>query len=385
MNKRYIFLGVLLSLIFIGGFLSGVFFSKEDNELSSLKSKDAPISTKIPFKKEIPRIEDKRSNVLIGYVQDFRNPNDIPYSKLTHIIFSFAHPTKDGGLLFTGDHALKNLQTIVSKAEEHNTKVLLAIGGWYHMNGGESYDYFSAALANPTSQKKLVNELLKVINREKLDGIDIDFEHPRTEADSKNLNTFITDLSKQLHSNNKELSIAVHSKIHGSTLTELGYVKYEPSMFHNVDYVNIMAYDGQWDGGYNPQNLAPYPFTERIVSYWASLFDSHNVSKRKLVLGVPFYAQPVDPKIKQVSYEAIIQDNPANATKDVIKMNGTTYYYNGQTMMTKKTKLAIENNFGGMMIWELGLDSKDDYSLTRTIFNELNSKKKLISYYENKK
>ena len=38
-------------------------------------------------------------------------------------------------------------------------------------------------------------------------------------------------------------------------------VVYEPSMFKNVDHVNIMAYDGQWDDGYNASNLSPYPYT----------------------------------------------------------------------------------------------------------------------------
>ena len=118
---------------------------------------------------------------------------------------------------------------------------------------------------------------------------------------------FTSELSTQLHPKGKELSIAVYAKIDAVTGTKMGFVVYEPSMFQHVDHVNIMAYDGQWDGGYNAANLSPYPFTEKIVNYWAILFDENNLPKEKLVLGVPFYAQPEDPAIKQVSYAAIIK------------------------------------------------------------------------------
>jgi len=383
MKKRSIFLSMLVIVIFGGGFLTGLWLSNQNQHETKIGN-ETPQSSKNPDQKAKPKLDKKTSNVLVGYIQDFRDPNQIDYSKLTHIIFSFVHPTKDGQLLFTGDHAVKNLRNMVANAHKHDTKAMLAVGGWFHMNGGESYDYFSAALANPASQQKLVNELIGAVEQEKLDGIDIDFEHPRTDADAKHLHQFIKTLGNKLRDQNKELSIAVHSKIHGQTLTELAYVKYEPAMFQYVDYVNIMAYDGQWDGGYHAENLSPYPFTESIVGYWSDLFDSHKLPKEKLVLGVPFYAQPIDPNIKQVSYGAIVESNPDNAVKDTVNMNGTTYYYNGQTMMTRKTKLALNHGFGGMMIWELGLDAKGANSLTNTLYESIASTT-IDHYYSIKK
>ncbi|MEH7237398.1 glycoside hydrolase family 18 protein [Bacillus sp. JJ1562] len=383
MKKRYIFLTILLIVVFVGGIITGTKLSNH-SQFENKITKDAPHSSKTPTPKKVPNLDYMQSKVLVGYVQDFRDPNQIDYSKLTHVIFSFVHPTENGEILFTGDHATKNLRNMVANAHKHHTKAILAVGGWFHMNGGESYDYFSAALANPNSQAKLVDELIGVVERENLDGIDIDFEHPRTDADTKNLHQFIKILGDTLHANNKELSIAVHSKIHGQTLTELGYVKYDPSMFQYVDYVNIMAYDGQWDGGYYAENLSPYPFTESIVGYWSKLFETHKLPKEKLVLGVPFYGQPADPNIKPVSYEAIIENNPENAVNDTVNMNGTTYYYNGQTMMTRKTELALNHGFGGMMIWELGLDSKGANSLTNTLYETI-AATNIKNYYAMKK
>ncbi|MCL6573184.1 MAG: glycoside hydrolase family 18 protein, partial [Bacillus sp. (in: Bacteria)] len=304
MKKRCLLLTLVIAITFIGGITTGVLYSTNNvkNEREhTLKIDKAPKSSIRPQTKELPKVEKAPSKVLIGYVQDFRDPNVVDYSKLTHVIFSFAHPTKDGGILLNGDPALKNLRTVVAKAEKYDTKVMLAVGGWFHINGGESYDYFKSAISNPTARTKLVNELTSIVEREKLDGIDIDFEHPRTGSDVQNLTVFTKELSAQLHPKKKELSIAVYSKIHAETLTEVGFVKYEPSLFKEVDHVNIMAYDGQWDGSYNAANLSPYPFTEKIVNYWSNLFETNKLPKEKLVLGVPFYAQPEDATIKQVS------------------------------------------------------------------------------------
>ncbi|WML39880.1 glycoside hydrolase family 18 protein [Neobacillus sp. OS1-2] len=386
MKKRTSLLALTIAITFVGGIITGVALFTNKTSDKTITIGKSPKSAIRPGTKQLPKVEKASSKVVIGYVQDFRDPNVVDYSKLTHVIFSFAHPTKDGGILLNSDAALKNLRTVVADAKKADTKVMLAVGGWFHINGGESYEYFKTAISNPESRTKLVNELTSIADREHLDGIDIDFEHPHSQADAENLAAFAKELSGQLHPKNKELSIAVYSKIHAVTLTEIGFVVYEPSMFQDVDHVNIMAYDGQWDDGYHAANLSPYPFTEKIVNYWADLFDKNNLAKEKLVLGVPFYAQPKDPKVKQVSYGAIVNMDSANAAKDTVSMNGTTYYYNGDATIKKKTNLALEHGFGGMMIWELGLDSQGSHSLTGAIFTTIkNSNYETQKYYTVKK
>ncbi len=374
MKKNYRLLTIAALLIFIGGFFLVLIFkstnTEKGQEQSQHKIGEVP-KLEQPIKKKKPQLEPVDSKVLVGYVQDFRDPASIEYSKLTHIIFSFAHPEKDGSLILNGEMALSNLRKTVKKAHQEDTKVMLAVGGMNHLKGGESYDYFKAALANPTSRTKLINELIEITNEENLDGIDIDFEHPRSKEDAQYLADFTKTLGEKLHLHNKQLSIAVYSMIHSVTGTEVQSVVYDPSMFHHVDHVNIMAYDGQWDGEYNAANLSPYPFTEDVVNYWSNLFDKHGISKEKLVLGVPFYGQPEDVKNNQVSYDTIINHDPANAERDRVNLNGTTYHYNGETTMIKKTKLALANGFGGMMLWELGHDAKGKRSLTNAIFDVL--------------
>lgn len=380
MKKRCFLLALMLAITFVGGYFTGVFFpvhntgQQEKSSLSHLPNiKKAQNSKKKPLLKQMPDLEYEKPKVVVGYIQDFRNPNNVDYSQLTYINFSFAHPTKDGGLLLNGQTAWDNLRTMVIKAHQQGTKIMLAVGGWYNIQGGVSYNYFKPAISNPASRSKLVTELINIADQEKLDGVDIDFEHPRSQADAQNLTAFTKELSEKLHSIHKELSMAVQAKINGDTLTESNYVIYEPSMFQYVDHVNIMAYDGQWDGTFNAANLSPYPFTEKIVNYWADLFKTNNLPLDKLVLGVPCYAQPENANDKQVSYGEIIHNNPANADKDIVSMNGKTYYYNGEATIQRKTELALDHGFGGMMLWEEGLDSTGPHSLTSAISSTLNN------------
>ena len=374
MKKHRVLQIIFILIVFFGGFYSGFLFSnpKKTEVSKETDQKNNEKTVQNNYETEIPDSDGQKEKVLIGYVQDFRDPNTIDYSYLTHIIFSFAHPTKDGQLLMNGDSSLNNLRTTVEIAHNQGSKVTLAVGGWFHIEGGESYGYFKDAISLPASRTNLVNNLVEMVDQENLDGIDIDFEHPRSSEDAQNLAAFTKELSDILHSKGKELSIAVNAKVHSVAGTEIHNVLYEPTMFNFVDHVNIMAYDGQWDGAYNAANLSPYSHNENIVNYWSRLFDTHEISKEKLVLGVPFYAQPEDPNRNQLSYKTIIEHNLENAGKDSVLINGMTYYYNGEATVQKKTELALNHGFGGMMTWEIGHDSKQD-SLISTISETMDS------------
>ena len=373
MAKRNLLLTLMIAFAFIGAFFAVIFSTSSEEQAASAVTtieKDLK-STHTDEQEASPSAASKNAKALIGYIQDFRNPNSIDYSNLTHAIFSFAHPTKNGDLLFSDETDLDNLKAMVGKAKETGTRVMLAVGGWSHINGGETYDYFKTAISEPSSRAKLVDEIMNIVELEDLDGIDIDFEHPRSTEDASSLTAFTKELGEQLHSKEKELSIAVHSKINAVTGTESDYAVYEPATFTYVDYVNIMAYDGQWDEGYHAENSAPYAFAEQVADYWSDFFDRHKLAKEKLVLGVPLYGQPADASSAPVSFATIIDQNPSNAQNDIITMNGTIYYYNGIETMKKKTKLALEHGFGGMMIWEAGLDAPGSGSIVSAIHEEL--------------
>ena len=104
MKKRNLLLSLVLILTFIGGFYTGVWVSPNDKsqeitENGENSNKKQTSNDQTEKNKTIEKIESQNkekeddNKVLIGYVQDFRDPQTIDYSELTHIIFSFAHPT----------------------------------------------------------------------------------------------------------------------------------------------------------------------------------------------------------------------------------------------------------------------------------------------------
>ena len=221
MKKQKLLLSLFIVITFIGGFYSGVLFSNNSKNHKVVYETEQERIEPIEKEESKPIEQYETDKVLIGYVQDFRDPSTIDYTDLTHIIFSFAHPTSDGQLLMNGESALSNLRTTVQIAHNQGSKAILAIGGWFHIHGGESYDYFRAAISNPVSRTKLINELISMVERENLDGIDIDFEHPRTNEDAQNLALFTKELSDLLRPKGKELSIAVNAKVHSVVGTEI--------------------------------------------------------------------------------------------------------------------------------------------------------------------
>jgi GH18 family chitinase len=56
------------------------------------------------------------------------------------------------------------------------------------------------------------------------------------------------------------------------------------------------------------------------------------------------------------------------------------------TTIQKKTNLALDNGFGGMMLWELGHDAEGSHSLTGVISQVLekgNAKQKQVTINSN--
>lgn len=134
---------ILIVFIFSSGFAAGIYYTNITDQGQPLKQ-SVPVSqsSKLLVKKGIPELSEIPEKVLMGYIQDYRDPKSIDYSNLTHILFSFAHPEKDGSISLNGDSALKNLRSVVRNAHRQDVKAILAVGGWFHINGGESYDYF---------------------------------------------------------------------------------------------------------------------------------------------------------------------------------------------------------------------------------------------------
>ncbi|KAJ9059420.1 hypothetical protein DSO57_1002418 [Entomophthora muscae] len=221
--------------------------------------------------------------VVVGYYAPWNKlaVEDVPYKKLTHVLFSFGflHLNGTGKFIDTdieikterkdGDISSKEkLQKMAKLGKEHGTKVLLSVGGW---TGSKS---FSDICADPYKRKKFTNNAMDLIKEYGLDGIDLDWEFPGSRgngnsfspSDAENLLELATHMRRAFdkrYGNGKLLTASVpahpYTNSRGERMGLSGFAK----AFH---FVNIMGYSlmGAWSDSTGPN--APL-YTSAISMY----------------------------------------------------------------------------------------------------------------------
>lgn len=274
---------------------------------------------------------------VIAYVTSAVVPEVIPYERLTHINYSFLIPNADGTFV-TLPNAWK-LDKIVSDAHAAGVEVLISVGGW----GWDAE--FEALAADPATRALFVENLKAFVEKHNLDGSDIDWEYPDPGTSAENFLLLIDELRTAMP--DKLLTTAVVND--GATGAGV-----DARTFPLFDFVNVMAYEGHGHG-----TLAQF---DNGMSYWLA----RGVPPEKLVMGVPFYAEPGG-----TQYRKLVEADPGLAQMDSAEWNGQTVHYNGIPTIQMKTKTAMEQA-SGIMFWTLEHDAFDDLSLLKAIDDTIN-------------
>lgn len=295
---------------------------------------------------------------VVAYYPSWRpnsSQNTIQYDLVTHIIYAFAIPKEDGTLRPLENAA--GAKKLIQDAHANGVKVLLAVGGWSY---GEDLlePVFAAATATSAKRTRLVNEIVSMCDTYGFDGVDIDWEYPRTGSTAGQYEQLITALSKKMKERDKLLTTAV---IGGTTTSGTPYSlakAFSDTVLETVDWINVMAYDGDNGSGHST-----YDFAVACGNYWHK---TRGVPAEKVVLGMPFYARS-----GSVPYRTIISAVPGAERKDTVTYQGRQIWYNGMDTIAAKTAYA-RDTLGGVMIWEITQDTTDrSKSLLSVIGNTL--------------
>ena len=87
MKKQNLLLPLFFVITFIGGFYSGVLFSNNSNNQKVVYEMDQERIETIDKKEPKPIEHYESDKALIGYVQDFRDPNTIDYRINSYYFF----------------------------------------------------------------------------------------------------------------------------------------------------------------------------------------------------------------------------------------------------------------------------------------------------------
>lgn len=299
----------------------------------------------------------KSGKVVIGYIptwKDMRSTMDNTDLKfLTHINLSFLNPDASGSFLVNGepvcsDGSTADIHYVVKKAHENGIKVLVSVAGGIVPECSGDWNL----LLQPANRATIVTNLKALVDNFNLDGIDVDIEGALlTSIDvSGNYTPFIKELRSVLNPLGKLVTCATASYVGGMIpKTSIPY----------FDYINIMAYDNNWNSS---ENHSTYADAVRDMQMWLNLGCPAN----KLVLGLPFYAYAETVGSGGIAYKDIVAQNPAAAQVDTFK----NYKYNGIPTIEAKTEYAIKHG-AGVMIWEITQDAPGSLSLLQAIGRKL--------------
>ena len=326
--------------------------------------------------------KNKKMDVIAYYTGDDKIINEYEVKKLDQIIFSFCH-LKEGKLSVDSSKDSTTIKHLVSlKASNPQLKIVLSLGGW----GG--CEPCSSAFSTPEGRLKFAKSVKEVSTYFKVDGLDLDWEYPAIEglpghlyqaADKPNFTELIKILRSTL-GKKYELSFAaggfqkyLDESIDWKTISPL------------VNRINIMSYDlvngySKVTGHHTPlySTKPNEESTDKAVTYLLN----QGIPAEKLIIGGAFYTRTWKnvENINNGLYQAgehIEGVNYKNFATTYTEANGWKYFYDEKAQapywynattktfataddiksIKAKTEYVKAKKLGGIMFWELTLDS----------------------------
>ncbi len=247
--------------------------------------------------------------------------------------------------------------------------------------------------ANPDNNlvETLANNIVNAINTYHFDGVDIDWEYPKSGQ-----YTWFTNLvqivNQKVKANNPHHLVTAAI---GGGMWQPAYYDLNNSIEY-LDYINVMCYDMIQSGGsyqnglYRTTTFDNNEFsvgrtytTSCSIEETVNIFkNTYNISSNKLIIGVPFYAVRQSrtytdgvwsswAKAGTNNYATIkaLMSNPDYAyhfdnnskVPYIVKNDGTEFYsFDDPTSLGYKCQYIIDNNLGGIMNWQNGSDTTGD-------------------------
>jgi len=295
---------------------------------------------------------------VVGYFPSYRDIASIPDSKLKMLdVACYAFASINSSLMPVIDQPDK-LISLVSRCKSLGVKVILSFNG--------SQQYFVSMTSQESSRNQFVNALMNMLSQYNLDGLDNDWESPST-ADGSSIGNalLMKQLSDLCHINKKYLlTMAITSGLYVGSVSN-GITS---DVFDDVDWFNVMIYDDYSTTQPYVQH-SPYSMLLTSFNYWVTI---RKLPRTKFVTGLPLYGRPsgISQTGNTLAYNVILGEN-ANAMLDSATVTTTahpdpfTIYYNGLSTIQKKVNYSTANGLGGVMFWEISMDTNDDLSLIK--------------------
>ena len=272
---------------------------------------------------DVPRV--------VVYYPDYRlEKNGAPhFPGVTHLILFAGSPRPDGSVDFS--RVSPELIGMGKRARAvSGLKLQVCVGGWVRSRS------FAGAVSSPERRRRFVDEVARFCIENQLDGVDIDWEFPKSDTERDDFTSFLGQLSGEMRPRGLVLSVAVSSS----------YPLPEEALPF-VDQVNLMSYQ--------PWTARPY---ERWLEDSLITILESGVEASRLNLGTPFFTKELGGERRAFSWKKM-QENGFELPASEFQFSPV-----GTGILDLRMDLIEKYQLGGIMVWEFGHDSADpDHSL----------------------
>lgn len=305
---------------------------------------------------------DNSPKIALAYVESFRE--GVPDARLfTHLVYAFAEFNDNcDGVVLPSPEKLKAMARL--KKVNPNLKVILGVGG-YKREG------FSEMARDKKKRRAFVKSVKSIIDSIGLDGVDLDWEFPTTEAgghtatpeDDRNYVLVVRDLRKSL---GKRKWISFYSNNSASFIDFKRMVPY-------VDYVHVSGYNLAVPEDGKPAYHQSPLYPSRKLGGWCvkSVIERHmerGVPREKILMGIPFFGRGRTPFPSYLDCNAIGKyaggmkpqwDDDAKAPYYADSRGNLVLALDDERSIREKMNFVRANNLPGVFVWNYDSDYPD--------------------------
>lgn len=308
-----------------------------------------PVVCRVPFQRK--PVDTKVVGFYPSYKHENLAPSAIDWGRITRVVYAFALPTATGVPDVSG---LTRVGELVQHAHARGVEAYVSVGGG---GGSSAFPIFAARSA---ARRRFVVAVRDYLGTHCLDGVDIDWEAWSVDGSGRPIEAEMDDLVSLLSELGDELrplGLGISIDVYGG---HWGGRHYRDAVYPLVDEVQVMAYDfsGPWSlpgphSSYEQAIGTGNTSASTGLAYWEAY---RGWPKSKILLGVPFYGRDFDVNQGEgISWRDILLRYPEAHLTDRV----ANIYYNSPATIAAKTRYAVDNGYGGIMIWELAQDTQE--------------------------
>ncbi len=295
---------------------------------------------------------------VVAYIRgDYIQEADSLYSEdfdiITHIIlFECASFDSEGKVNLEKEKletALKNIRKAIGDKNVSITLNLLGPRGITDSDIWEEQMKVQSDEHNKAFQSGVLEEnIVDVLNEYGFDGVHFDYEYPLSNKAWRNYNKFLVSLDNVL--GDYTLGVA-------GVDWNIGFTKKAAKA---IDSFELMAYD------YNDSEGKHATYEDIITRIENADFGA--IAREKINFGLPFYSRPTDMDAYWYGYNTYYKEIDKEGWYHCPEIN-KDFWFNTPEVIEKKTEYAIDNGYGGVMVWHYNCDlpSTHEDSLFRAI------------------